>query len=160
MNASQILQLIPQTKPFRFIDEILEIDENHIIGTYRFREDEFFYQGHFPDQPVTPGVILTETAAQIGLVAFGVYLNSRQIPKDLANQDPGGNNQTFSEGMAFTSVLMDYLKPVFPGEKVWVKAEKIYFRFQKLKVTVRMYTEDETVICKGELSGMMGRKKL
>ena len=75
----RILNSVPQQYPFRFIDEILELDDEHIVGSYRFREDEYFYQGHFPDQPITPGVILIETMAQMGVVAFGLYLYTRQI---------------------------------------------------------------------------------
>ena len=50
------------------------LDEEQIVGAYRFREDAFFYRGHFPGRPITPGVILIETMAQIGVVAFGMYL--------------------------------------------------------------------------------------
>ena len=70
----EILALVPQREPFRFIDEIISLDEEQIIGAYRFREDEFFYRGHFPGHPITPGVILIETMAQIGATAFGIYL--------------------------------------------------------------------------------------
>ena len=152
MNADDILKLIPQTAPFRFIDEILEIDENYIIGTYTYKEDEYFYQGHFPDNPVTPGVIITETAAQIGLVAFGIYLES---------QKKGGNieaEKLEQWGIAFTSMEMDYLRPVFPTNQILVHAEKIYFRFNKLKVKVRGYFPNGETICKGELSGMFGKR--
>ncbi len=61
----EILALVPQQEPFRFIDEIVSIDEEKIVGAYRFREDAFFYRGHFPGNPITPGVILIETMAQI-----------------------------------------------------------------------------------------------
>ena len=64
-----ILDSIPQQEPFRFIDEILELSEDHILAAYRFREDADFYRGHFPGNPVTPGVILIETMAQSGVVA-------------------------------------------------------------------------------------------
>ena len=70
----EVLELVPQQAPFRFIDEIISLDEDGIVGAYRFREDEFFYRGHFPGRPITPGVILIETMAQIGVVAFGMYL--------------------------------------------------------------------------------------
>ena len=72
---SRILEMVPQRHPFRFIGEILELDEEHIVGVYRFRSDEYFYAGHFPGLPVTPGVILIETMAQTGVVAFGLYLS-------------------------------------------------------------------------------------
>jgi len=70
----KILHAVPQQPPFRFIDDVLALDEHRIVGTYRFREDEYFYQGHFPGHPVTPGVILLETMAQTGVVAFGIHL--------------------------------------------------------------------------------------
>ncbi|MCK7510745.1 MAG: hypothetical protein MZV70_46225 [Desulfobacterales bacterium] len=70
----EVLDLVPQQAPFRFIDEIISLDEQQIVGAYRFREDEYFYRGHFPGRPITPGVILIETMAQIGVVAFGMYL--------------------------------------------------------------------------------------
>ena len=44
----EILDLVPQQAPFRFIDEIIRLDEEQIVGAYRFREDEYFYRGHFP----------------------------------------------------------------------------------------------------------------
>ena len=71
----RILAMVPQQHPFRFIEEILELDEEHIVGVYRFRSDEYFYRGHFPGLPITPGVILIETMAQTGVVAFGLYLS-------------------------------------------------------------------------------------
>ena len=74
----QVLDLIPQQPPFRFIDDILDADDKHITATYQFREDEFFYKGHFPSNPITPGVILVETMAQTGVVAMGIYQLLRQ----------------------------------------------------------------------------------
>ena len=70
-----ILAAVPQQPPFRFIEEIRELDEAGIVGSYRFRREEYFYRGHFPGQPVTPGVILIEAMAQTGVVAQGLYLS-------------------------------------------------------------------------------------
>ena len=61
LSPRQILELLPQQHPFRFVDEILEVDEQRISGRYTFRHDEFFYSGHFPGRPITPGVILLES---------------------------------------------------------------------------------------------------
>ena len=44
----EVLQLVPQQEPFRFIDEIISLDDEQIVGAYRFRENEYFYRGHFP----------------------------------------------------------------------------------------------------------------
>ncbi len=48
LTPKQVLDLIPQQDPFRFVDDILELDDDHIVGTYRFRPDADFYLGHFP----------------------------------------------------------------------------------------------------------------
>ena len=61
LTADEVLAALPQQEPFRFVDEILEIDEEHIVGSYRFRPEADFYRGHFPGNPVTPGVILIES---------------------------------------------------------------------------------------------------
>lgn len=71
MNVKDIIAKLPYTKPFLFVDELLHIDENGSMGTYTFDENLDFYKGHFKEKPVTPGVILTETMAQIGLVCLG-----------------------------------------------------------------------------------------
>ena len=74
MNTKEILDLLPYTAPFLFVDELFEITQNGIKGGYTYKADEYFYTGHFKNNPVTPGVILIETMAQIGLVCLGIYL--------------------------------------------------------------------------------------
>ena len=54
----EIVRLVPQRPPFRFLDEVLELSDSHIVSTYLFTGRESFYQDHFPGDPVTPGVIL------------------------------------------------------------------------------------------------------
>ncbi|MEE2664712.1 MAG: hypothetical protein VX681_11400 [Myxococcota bacterium] len=73
-TPDEVLARIPQQEPFRFIDGIDELDPNHIVAHYTFREAAEFYRGHFPGNPITPGVLLTEAMAQAGVVAFGLYL--------------------------------------------------------------------------------------
>jgi 3-hydroxyacyl-[acyl-carrier-protein] dehydratase len=70
----ELIEKLPYGPDFLFVDEILSVDENTIVGSYTFRTDALFYRDHFPARPITPGVILIETMAQIGLVCFGFYL--------------------------------------------------------------------------------------
>ncbi|MFE3848508.1 3-hydroxyacyl-ACP dehydratase FabZ family protein [Flavobacterium sp. LB3P45] len=144
MNSQDIIAQLPYSKPFLFVDEITHIDENGVEGSYTFDENLDFYKGHFKDFPVTPGVILMEVMAQIGLVCLGIFLLSNTFSK--------------STSIALTSTDIEFLKPVFPAEKVIVISEKIYFRFGKLKCKVILKNENEEVVCTGIIAGMVMRK--
>jgi 3-hydroxyacyl-[acyl-carrier-protein] dehydratase len=141
MRKEEIIPKLPYSKPFLFVDEIIRVDENGVEGTFTFDENLDFYAGHFKDNPITPGVILTEVMAQIGLVCFGIFLLNDTF-----------NNDT---SIALTSTEIHFLKPVYPKEKVTVISEKIYFRFGKLKCKVSMKNEKEEVVCSGIIAGMM-----
>ncbi len=141
MNFNSIISQLPYSQPFLFVDELLQIDENGVTGTYRFPEDSYFYKGHFKDYPVTPGVILTECMAQIGLVCLGIFLISAE------------ENKKTKIGLSSTEV--DFYKPVYPGERVKVISTKIYFRFNKLKCKVEMFDTEENLICRGTIDGML-----
>ena len=141
MTKEEIISKLPYSKPFLFVDELLRIDENGVEGTYTFDENLDFYKGHFKNNPITPGVILTEVMAQIGLVCFGIYLLNDQFNKNTS--------------IALTSTEIEFLKPVFPQEKTTVLSEKIYFRFGKLKCKVVMKNEKGEVVCSGIISGII-----
>jgi 3-hydroxyacyl-[acyl-carrier-protein] dehydratase len=144
MELTDILAKLPYSKPFLFVDELLHADENSISGTYTYSAELDFYKGHFKDNPVTPGVILTETMAQIGLVCLGICLLGDTFTKDTV--------------IAFTSADMQFLKPVYPNEKITVTSQKTFFRFGKLKCDVIMKNEAGQEVCKGILAGMMTNK--
>lgn len=141
----KVLALIPQQAPFRFIDDIVEIDEDHVIGTYRFREDECFYRGHFPQRPVTPGVILLETMAQTGIVALGIYLLLKEgnSPEEISRM---GTLFATADGVEFDH-------PVFPGERVVVRGRKVYMRRGSLKADITLEKEEGQIVCSGTLAG-------
>lgn len=141
-----ILKAVPQQHPFRFIDEIAEMDENHIVGTYRFPEDAYFYKGHFPDRPVTPGVLLIETMAQTGVVALGLYLTMLQGNASLKEASEMITLFTFADEVEFTGI-------VHPGERVIVRGEKIYFRRGSLKTKTKIERENGDLVCVGVLAG-------
>src|SRR5580693_1961325 len=87
---SYIFDLLPYKSSFRFVEEISFLDTNGVVGHYSLREDAFFYEDHFPGNPVTPGAILTEIMAQIGLVVLGIYLiTGGQSPASAASAATG-----------------------------------------------------------------------
>ena len=61
-----VTSLIPHRDPFLFVDRIISADAQKIVGERTFPDSTWFFQGHFPDYPVVPGVILVETMAQCG----------------------------------------------------------------------------------------------
>lgn len=143
MSLQEIIHLLPYQPPFLFVDHLESISENGVVGSYMFPKESFFYRGHFKNHPVTPGVILTECMAQIGVVCLGIFL---------MNKDKLKIDQT---QIALTSNHIDFFIPVYPGEEVNVFSEKVYFRFHKLKCKVKMMNQKGEMVCRGEISGMI-----
>jgi len=141
MESHEIIALLPYSKPFLFVDEISSITENGLVGSFTFTEDLDFYKGHFKNNPITPGVILTETMAQIGVVCLGIYLLNTTFTKDTV--------------IALTSSEIEFLKPVFPNETVTVISQKLYFRFGKLKCKVTMINDRGEDVCSGTIAGII-----
>jgi 3-hydroxyacyl-[acyl-carrier-protein] dehydratase len=144
LTPAEVLAALPHREPFRFIDEIREVDDDHIVATYRFRPEADFYRGHFPGKPVTPGVLLIESMAQAGVVALGLYLLCKT-----AGPDALGQFITL-----FTDANVEFSGVVEPGEHVLITGRKIFFRHRKLRSRVEMQRADGTLVASGILSGM------
>ncbi|MGD2067323.1 MAG: FabA/FabZ family ACP-dehydratase [Gemmatimonadota bacterium] len=144
LGPDRILEFVPQAEPFRFVDEILEVDADHIVATYRFRPDADFYRGHFPGNPVTPGVILLESMAQVSVVALGIHLLALE----------GGLELVRSRIALFTDAEVEFGGVVKPGARVTIRARKRFFRRMKLRSEAEMHLDDGTLVCSATISGM------
>ena len=72
--TDDILNAIPHRGPMLLVDEIVEQGEDTILCRKTFRDDEFFFQGHYPGQPIVPGVILCEAAMQAGAILLSKFV--------------------------------------------------------------------------------------
>jgi len=138
-----VIKSLPYQSPFLFVDELTHISDNGVRGNYTFKESDYFYRGHFKDYPITPGVILIEVMAQIGVVCLGIFLLRDKL-SDVKKPE-----------IFLTSNNIDFFLPVIPDQKVNVVSEKIYFRFNKLKCKVHLFDEKNQLVCKGFISGML-----
>lgn len=77
MNIEQIKECLPHRYPFLLVDRIVQLSENSIIGIKNVTANEPFFQGHFPNRPVMPGVLMVEALAQTG----GVLMLSKNKGK-------------------------------------------------------------------------------
>lgn len=138
----EILSRLPYSKPFLFVDSIERVNDESVCGFFTLHKELDFYKGHFAQHPVTPGVILVEIMAQIGLVCLGIWLMQNEAS---TNEFP----------FVLSSADVAFLKPVYPDEKVTVISEKVYFRFGKLKCKVQLYNSKNELACEGILAGIL-----
>src|ERR1700743_3092066 len=109
---NHILNHLPYKSSFRFVDNISLLSEDEVKGEYTLKQDSFFYEDHFAGNPVTPGVIITEIMAQIGLVVLGIFLILKENGFDL--------NIDGTMFPLLTSTEVSFYKIVLPGQKVTV----------------------------------------
>ncbi|HSD65796.1 MAG TPA: beta-hydroxyacyl-ACP dehydratase [Vicinamibacteria bacterium] len=144
VDGALVLALLPQQEPFRFVDEILEMGDDHIVARTTFRPEADFYRGHFPGNPITPGVLLIEAMAQTGVVALGIYLVAREK----------GVEEVKRVLTVFTDVTAEFSGVVRPGDTVTIRARKVFFRRMKLRSEVEMRKADGTLVATATVAGM------
>lgn len=107
MSLEQIKSAIPHREPFLLIDEIVEQTDARIVCRKTFTGDEFWFRGHYPDYPITPGVILCEAAMQAGAVLLSKLVTDSPDSVPVATR---ANNVQFK-------------KMVRPGDTVDIEVE-------------------------------------
>lgn len=149
LTPEQVLALVPQRRPFRFVDRILELDDEHIVGRYAWTEEDC--RGAAPPG-VVPGSSLLEMSAQVGNVAWCIF----HMARSLSPEELGLLVGVLTEVRTWT-----LLRPVRAGETVACLAEfgaEGYFRSGKLVAEVRGQVlggpRDGAEVFTGILAGM------
>ncbi len=129
MTQEAIQQAIPHRPPFLLIDEIVEQSDERIVCRKCFTGDEFWYQGHYPDYPLTPGVLLCEAAMQAGAVLLSKITVEAQEGQGTAGGVP----------VATRMNNVQFRAMVHPGEEITIEVDLVErlsnAYFMKAKVT-------------------------
>lgn len=135
LNKDQIKEIIPQREPFLMIDEVEEVVLGESAIAYKnVSEEEWYFKGHFPGNPIMPGVLIVESLAQTGAVAI------------LSMEENKGKNALFG-GID----KMKFKKMVVPGDRLKLEV-KIIKRKGPIGVGEAIATVNGKVAAKGEIT--------
>lgn len=150
LTPEQVLALVPQQRPFRFVERLQELDAEHVIGEYTWKDEDC--RGYTPEGTLVPPFALVEMAAQVGNVAWTIYHMALTTTPEEMSHLVG----VFTEVQRF-----ELLRPVRSGQTVAVLAEfgeAGYFRGNKLvaEVTGQIQggPQDGEDVFKGVVAGM------
>lgn len=129
--AGDIQEYLPHRYPFLLVDRVTETDGNSIVGYKNVTMNEEFFQGHFPNQPIMPGVLIIEALAQISGV-LGFIKN---------NVKPDGNSLFLFAGVE----KVRFKKPVVPGDQLVLKSESLMQRANIYKYSCTALVDGQVV---------------
>jgi 3-hydroxyacyl-[acyl-carrier-protein] dehydratase len=135
-KIQEILKVLPQRYPFLLVDRILETDgSTHMVGLKNVTINEPFFQGHFPDHPVMPGVLLVEALAQVGVALLLFEDQSRDVK------------------LIYFSAIdkCRFRQPVIPGDQLRIKVTVLKQRDRYFKMKGEA-TVDGNIVVEAELS--------
>lgn len=141
-DINAIQDILPHRYPFLLVDKIVEFSETSITGVKNVTINEPFFNGHFPGNPIMPGVLQLEAMAQVGGI---LLLNTIENPKSVWVYIAAIDNARFK-------------KPVIPGDTLVIKLELITIRRGICKMKGKAYVED-TLVCETDMTASIVAKQ-
>jgi 3-hydroxyacyl-[acyl-carrier-protein] dehydratase len=112
-DREKIKSVVPHREPFLFLDEVIEIKgAEKVVAVKHIRNDESFFQGHFPGNPIMPGVLTIEAMAQASIILYAI-----------AKPDIAGTQPKYYLG----KVRSEFFTPVYPGDRLIIETSKVKF---------------------------------
>ncbi|HEX9759145.1 MAG TPA: 3-hydroxyacyl-ACP dehydratase FabZ [Nitrospiria bacterium] len=143
IDIREILSILPHRYPFLLVDRILELEiGKRVVGFKNVTFNEEYFQGHFPEEPVMPGVLIIEAMAQVGGIL--AFKSSEEIKRKV---------------VYFAGIdKAKFRKPVVPGDQLRMELDVLHVRqpFWKMKGT--SYVE-KSLVCEAELTAMISERK-
>jgi 3-hydroxyacyl-[acyl-carrier-protein] dehydratase len=129
MSGEEIKRFLPHREPFLFIDRVLEMEPGkRIVAVKRFSSEEEFFRGHFPGNPVVPGVIIVEALAQAGgILAYATDPEVKKMPALVGLEN------------------VKFRKPVLPGMEIKLNVQILKRRAQMWKMKGEAFVEGAKV---------------
>ncbi len=141
LDIDQIKKILPHRYPLLLVDRITECDEeSKIVGIKCVTMNEPFFQGHFPEYPVMPGVLIIEAMAQVACI-LGLRILKRE-----------GNASVLFTGID----AVKFRKPVRPGDCLRLELNKIKQRGELFRFQGHAYVED-TLVAEGKIQAVLGK---
>ena len=110
-DLDKIKTVLPHREPFIFIDEVIEIDGiQKVIAVKNIKDDEDYFRGHFPGNPLMPGVFITEAMAQTSIILYSL------VKPDIVNTNPN---------YYLGKVNVQFLAPAYPGERLILESKNV-----------------------------------
>jgi 3-hydroxyacyl-[acyl-carrier-protein] dehydratase len=135
-DKDKIKSILPQREPFLFIDEVVEIEGTEkVVAVKHVLPQENYFQGHFPGNPVMPGVLILEAMAQTAIVLYAL------IKPDVAQSKP-----TFFLGKS----KVEFFSPVVPGDDLFLEVTPVKLASNAGIVDAKARVKDK-IVAKAEL---------
>ena len=141
LNQEEIKEYIPHREPFLFIDQLTDIEKlKKATGGKMFTQNDYFFRGHFPEQPVVPGVILVEMMAQTAaaLIAYSI------------------KEETFDKIVYLMNIEQTkFRKPVFPEATIFTDVNALRSKGRVWRFKGNSYDINHNAICEAKWSAMI-----
>jgi beta-hydroxyacyl-ACP dehydratase FabZ len=150
LDIKEILNILPHRYPFVMIDRVLDLDDNNIVALKNFSFNETYVQGHFPDNPIMPGVMMVEAMAQASAILATKFCEKNMEMKDLLKYAARGT------GILFTSAdEVRFKKVIIPGDQLYIKSKLVRQARNLFDFESQIFVE-ERIVAEAKLKAIYG----